>query len=564
MQILPPQLKKATSTRKGKIIFLIISVLLLAAIGGGIAYWNTYKKAIIRNKLEDTIREKTQGLYTLHYDSLTLDEVAGNLFISNITLLYDSAKFATSLQEKDAPPILLNITIPSISVSGVKTPRALINKEIVGKKILINNPVIHIIYTNPGKDSAKNIPDREVYEQILGELNMIKVDSLEISAAQITTSHLKTGRKNIQLVNTSISLVDVAVDSASWEDESRILFSKQIFLSCEKASWPSKNGQYNYSADSISLNTATASAQIKKFVIDPILREDAFVKSLSTQDDRFDFQVNNIRIHQMNMQKLFSENLLADSILIGSSSFKIYRDLSMRRDKKNRVGDYPHQAIARIPIPVQVKKIILSNCFVEYKEKNPRTNQAGKVQFHDVYATISNLTNDKEAVKQNNIMIADITTAFLNKSLLKVIWTFYLGHPRGKFNVKGNLGGMNFKDATFITEPMGPAKLEGGRLTNLQFDLAGNDYAVNGTVKMLYDNLKLSVLERDKGSNELDKKTLATLAASIIIKKSNPSGNKDEPRVINVQTERDTNRSIFYLVWKALFKGIKETAGIKK
>jgi hypothetical protein len=80
----------------------------------------------------------------------------------------------------------------------------------------------------------------------------------------------------------------------------------------------------------------------------------------------------------------------------------------------------------------------------------------------------------------------------------------------------------------------------------------------------VYDDLKIYVLERDKGSKELDKKTLATIAANIIIKNSNPQRKKDEPRVIEVQMERDTNRSIFYLVWKSLFKGIKETAGIKK
>jgi hypothetical protein len=126
------------------------------------------------------------------------------------------------------------------------------------------------------------------------------------------------------------------------------------------------------------------------------------------------------------------------------------------------------------------------------------------------------------------------------------------------------MAGMNFKDANSITEPMGPATMEDGRLANLQFNFAGSDYGLTGTVKMLYDDLKISVLERDKGSKELDKKTLATFAASIMIKKSNPQGKKDDPRVVKVQIERDTNRSIFYLVWKSLFKGIKETAGIKK
>ena len=563
MRILPTRLKKATSTGKGKIIASLILIVILGVIAGGIMYWNAYKKQIIRNKLEDTVQEKTRGLYTLHYDNLNLDEVAGDLSVSNIKLVYDSVKY-NSLIRNDAPSVLLNISIPSISVSGVKTPRALLNKEIVGKKIHIKDPVINIIYTNAGKDSSKNVPGKEIYEQVLGDLNLIKVDTVEISGAQITTSNLKTGKKNIQFLNTFIRLTDVAVDSAAAEDKSRMLFSKQIFLTCEKFSWPSKNKLYNYSADSISLNTASNYIQVKNFLVHPKLKEDAFVKSLPTQDDRFDFSIRNIAIRNLDMQKLFNENIIADSVLIGSSSFKIYRDVSIARDKKNRVGTYPHQVIAEIPIPVQIKKLVLSNSFVEYKEKNPRSNQAGKVQFHDVHATISNLTNKKEVIKVNNIMTADISTRFLNKAPLKVTWQFYLQHPKGRFDVKGSLGEMYFKDANSITEPMGPAKLEDGQLRNLQFNLAGHDYGMTGTVKMLYDDLKVSVLERDKGSKELDKKTLATIAANIIIKNSNPSGKKDEPRIAEIQMERDTNRSIFSLVWKSLFKGIKETAGIKK
>ena len=114
------------------------------------------------------------------------------------------------------------------------------SKEIVGKKILIINPVINIVYTSAGKDSSKKVPDKEIYEQVLGDLNMIKVDTIEISGAQIITSNLKTGKKNIEFKNTYIRLTDVAVDSAAGEDKTRLLFSRQILLNSEKITWSSR------------------------------------------------------------------------------------------------------------------------------------------------------------------------------------------------------------------------------------------------------------------------------------------------------------------------------------
>ncbi len=564
MRTLKRKLKQATATRRGKIIALSILLVIMIGIGGAIAYWNIYRKQIIRNKLEDTVSDKSNGLYSLRYDKLTMDEAAGNLSVTNINLLYDSTEYTSLLEKNEAPPTLLKINIPEIIVSGVKTPRALLNKEIVGKKLHIRNPVIDIIYTNAGKDSARNIPTKEVYEQVLGELDLIKIDTVEISGAQITTSNIKTRKKSVQFRNTSILLIDVAIDENTGKDPDKLLFAKQLFLESEKISFPSENQPYNYEIDSISLNSITNSAYVKKFRINPTMNEDAFVKSLATQDDRFDFSINNIRMRNLDIHQLFNENIVADSIVINSASFKIYRDLSIPRDKKNRVGKYPHQLLDKIPVSIQVKKMILLNAFVEYKEKSKITNQSGKVQFHDVSATINNLTNNKDAVKANNVMRADISTKFLNKAPLKIVWQFYLKHPKGRFDVKGNLGSIAGSDVNALIEPMGPAKMEKGQIKSLAFNFEGNNYDTDGTVKMLYNDLKLAVLEKDKGSKELDKKSLTSFVANIIIKNDNPSKEKGEPRVAIVHFDRDTNRSIFHLIWKSIFKGVKETVGIKK
>lgn len=564
MQTIKKKFKKATSTPIGKIIALSILLVIIAAVAGGIMYWKVYRKQIIRHELENAISQKSEGLYAIKYENLKLDEVAGNLSVTHMKLTYDSAKYISLVKNNDAPPTLLNITIPSIIVSGVKTPRALIDKEIVGKKLLITNPVIDIIYTNAGKDSARNIPTTEVYEQILGGMDMIQIDTVEINGAQITTSNLKTGKKNVQFINTSIRLIDVSVDENSGKNPDQLLFAKQLFLESEKISFPSEDRPYNYVIDSVSLNSMTNSVHVKKFSINPLLGENAFVKSLPTQDDRFDFSINNIRLRNLDIHQLFNENIIADSILIGSASLKIYRDLSLPRDKKSRVGKYPHQLLDKIPVSIQVKKMVMANTFLEYKEKSKITNQSGKVQFHNVSAIITNLTNNKDAVKADNVMRADISTNFLNKAPLKVVWQFYLQNPKGRFDIKGNLGKLAASEINALIEPMGPAKMEKGEIKSLQFNFEGNNYGADGTVKMLYNDLKLAVLEKDKGSKELDKKSLTSFVANIIIKNNNPSNEKDEPRVANVHFDRDTNRSIFHLAWKSIFKGIRETVGIKK
>ncbi len=563
MPSLKERYKKQTSTPKGKIILLSLALIVITAIAGGILYWNAYKKQIIRAELEKALR-KGNGLYKIAYDDLKLDEINGNLSVINLRINYDSAKLEELRAAGKTPSMLMHIQVPSLHVTGVKTPQALLNKEISGNKVTITNPLVELKYTMEGKDTLRNVPDKALYEQILGGLNMIHLDTVEITGGIISTQNLKTKRKNIELIDTRLQLVDVAVDSVANEDSTRLFFARTLNLQCGNVSWFSGNGLYRYTADSITVGSDNSQAFIKRFAIEPQKGEDAFVKSLPTQDDRFDFNIRGIGIKGLKMLDLLNESFYADSITIDAAQFKIYRDLSIVRDKKNRVGTYPHQAVAKLPIPVEVPVMVVNNTYVEYKEKNPKTQQSGKVRFHNSTAVIRNLTNKKEKVAQNNVMTVDISTRFLDLTPFNVKWKFYLLQPNGRFDVSGTLSGLDAKAVNVLAEPMGPARIEEGKINKVQFNFAGNDYNMSGKVLMLYEDLKVAVLEKNEDNKKLEKKKLISFVANILAKNSNPKRKGQEPREIDVKNERNTNRSIFNLAWKTLFEGIKETVGINK
>lgn len=562
MQTIRGRIKKATSTPRGRIIALSLLVLIMAAVIGGVIYWKIYRKQIIRGELEGLVNKKSGGLYQLRYDSLFLDEAGGNLAIHGIGVNYDSVQYSR-LNDADIPPTLVKLSIPTLMVMGVQTPRALLNKEIVGKKLTINQPRIDIYYTDAGADSARYIPPEEIYAQILGNLNLIRLDTLEILDGNITTYKLKSNKKAVELTNTSVRLLNLELDKNAEIPKGRILFSKNIVLNVGQVSFPSYNRPYKYQVDQISMNSLDGSGSVENFRVIPLMKEDAFVRSLPFQDDRFDFNIQNIRFVNLDIPRLFDEEIFADSLILGSANMKIYRDLALKRDKKNRVGTYPHQLLARIPLTLDIKKLVVNAGYVEYKERNHITRQSGKVRFHNVSAAFNNVTNDSASISRNNIMTARMNARFLDKTPLKVNWKFYLGNARGRFDVEGSLGSIAAKDVNQLTEPMGPARLEDGRIQSLYFNFDANNYKANGKVKMLYENLKLSLLEKQDGKKELDKKTVASFVANIVVKNDNPT-RKDEARVSDVTFERDTNRSIFHLVWKSIFKGVRETVGIKK
>ncbi len=556
-------MKKATAIPKKRIILFSILIFFIVVITGSIWYWNTHKKAILRHKMETAVREKSGGLYKIKYGKLEMDEIAGSLSVADMNLIYDSARYIELEKLGTAPSILMSIVIPEINVSGVQTARVLIDNEIVGRKLEIKNPVVNIIYTNPGKDSLPDTPPKKIFEQVLGNLNLIQADTILISGAQITTRSHGIKKTSVRILDVSMKMVDVKVDSAGNADTTRMLFAKEISITCGKLVWTSANKFYNYIVDSISINSISNQLGVKSFRVAPELDEDAFVRAIPLQDYRYDFLFNNIRMQNISITQLFEENIYADSVLIGAASLKIYCDVTVQSDKTNRIENYPLHVIDAIPLPIRVGKIILSDGFVEYKERSRITRQSGKVQFYSIYASISNITNDKNIIAVNKVMTAEVNSRFLNRTPLNVTWLFYLLNPKGRFDVTGFLGAM---DATLInplTVSMGSTRINKGMLNRLEFNLQGNDQGMDGRVKMLYDDLNISMLEKDKGAKELDKKTFQSLLANFLIINSNPRKNK-EVRIAQVHFDRKINNSIFYISWKAIFKGMRETVGINQ
>ena len=541
------------------IILLVVGVI----VAGGLWYWQTHKKKIIRHKIEETVRKKSDGLYKVQYDSLALDEIGGKLSITSLHLRYDSLQYEKLKNTGKAPFVLFNVFIPEINIAGVQTPRALIDKEISGHHIELIKPVIEILYTHSGKDSMRNVPDKAIYQQILGDLNLIKLDSVVISGAQVITKNLKTGRQFVRFSNLSLLLLNVAVDSAANTDSTRLLFAKELNLDCEKFDWQSESKLYHYQVDGISFRSAASSVRMRNFFMRPAFNETAFAKKFSYQSDRFDLAIHDISLNGADFYRLLDEVVVADQMKIGSASFKIYRDRNLPVESESKLGDYPQQLLQKVPVKFEIRHASIKNTTIVYRENSSITHQVGTVLFANSSAVISNITNRNTAIARNNKMVVHMNAAFLNQVPLSADWTFYLGEQKGKFAVSGR---SKSADATIfnpLTIPMGPAEIKSGNLKSMQFDLNGNGNGVSGRFQMIYDDFKVSLLKKEEDSVHFKKRKIASLFANIKIKNSNPSDEGDAPRVADVKLSRNIHWSMFNLVWKSLFQGVQEITGAK-
>lgn len=563
---MPMKSKKTNDQYVGSIPrkrFITWSILLLflISIAGGILMWNWYKPDFIKGKVRETVREKSDGLYHVHYEDLVLDEIAGSLSVFDLSLLYDSLQFVNMKLKGNAPAFLINVRIPEIQVRGVITPGILIKNELVARRLELKQPVIEIFLTGMGRDSSTPTPANEIYDQILGKLDLIGLDTLMMTGARVTISNLQTGEVDVEFNDISFFMKDVQVDSMGHVDTSRFLFSKQFTLEIEQIQWATSNQLYNFNVERVVLNSVLRRADIQSFQIEPTLGEKEYVRNFSTQKDRFDLVTGKIRLSNIDFKMLAEGKLKAENIQVDSPALRLFRDLTMNRDVKNRIGVYLQKVIEDLPLPLQLDKIILTQGLMEYKLIGEKSRQPGLVRFSNLHAVFQNVTNDPEVIRLNNIMTADLNANFLNSAPIQLNWQFYLMHPKGRFNLKGTLGPLDALRMNAITVPLAVTRIEKGKINGLDFGFRGDVFGMDGQVSMRYEDLKVSILKVDPKTGEIKENGLLKLAANIIIKNSNPKKN-EPPRVELVHYKRVETRSFMNMAWKAVLTGIKQNGGL--
>jgi hypothetical protein len=540
-----------------KIILVLIGILVLA-----VAAWQLYKYRFIGSKVSNAVAEKTKGLYEIHYEDISLDEASGTLHVKNISVIPDTFVYNRMAAEKKNPPVLIKATIPALDILGVKTPKALLARQIEGRSISLLHPSVEIMLSPFHKDTTLYDPSQDISKELLGKLLKISMDSVQVLHANLLIKNMGGKEPIVQTDDLTCLLSGLLIDSISVKDSSRIFFSRSFDMACDEIQLPSKNKRYKLQISRIAFNSGKDELSIGRLKVIPLLSEKAFAASFPVSKDRYDLSLENIRLVHPDRASLRHKRIEADSLIVGESAFRIYRDLSYPHDTVSKVGKYPQQQLMRLPIPINIRKVVFSHSFIEYKERNARSDSAGKLQFYDVTASVSNVTNRKAVIAHDDRCVLLFKARLLDRAPVNARLVMLLHDPKGRFSIEGHIGPIDAPALNPLTRPMALAEMEKGHVNGLHFRFKGDDSSCGGRLTMLYRDIKISLLKKDKKEGKLDKKGFPTLLANVIMKKSNPDKDGD-PRTVEVHFRRFLNKSFFNLLWKSIFTGIKETVGMK-
>ena len=543
-----------------KIIVGSVAVIAILAVTGFL-FWNQIKYSFIREKVRSTVFEKTNGLYTIRYDKMDLDETTGYLHVVNLDVIPDTSMYRRQISEQTNPPLLLRLHIPEIAIEGVATPAAMINKTVKGRKLLIDRATILFYYAKPHPDTTSTAPQKELYQQLLGNLKEIQADSIEVKHADIAFVHMLSGHQTITANDFSIHMRDVWVDSLHSRDTTRFFFAKHLGFSGDTGLLKDMSGLYHYRFGGLSFTTDDAAFSVQSLSVEPQLAEAAFAERMGVQHDRYNLDFSGIRLSHLALQRLMLSDVVADSLQIAKANIRVYRDLSYPRPNTTIVKKFPHQLLGELPIVLSISKCMVKEAYIEYKEKNPKSGYAGRVQFASASAVLSNITNERHRIQTDPFCHLRFNASFLGKIPLRAELALQLNAPDGHFTLNGAVQSFDGPVLNPLIEPMGLARIDKGTIHKVKFGFSCNNRGSHGQLTLLYDDLKLTLLKKNEEADSLQKKSLASFIANIVVKDANPKGSKPV-RIAKVQYQHDPNRSFFNLMWKSIFMGVKQSVGM--
>ncbi|MEO8569578.1 MAG: hypothetical protein ABI419_10585, partial [Ginsengibacter sp.] len=211
--------------------FILVAAGIIIALGIVFFIWQKNKYRIVNETIASTVAKETDSLYVVKYDSLHFDEILGTAYLKNIHVAPDTARIKNTNAD-DLPLILLDIQIESINVTGVKTDKALVGKQMVGDSVVINNPEVTVYFLKPLKRETKiEVEAKTVYDQILGNLNLIRAGHVFINNITVRGVEFASKEKEFDFINGNVQLTDVLIDSAHNLDTTRTLFCKEADVS---------------------------------------------------------------------------------------------------------------------------------------------------------------------------------------------------------------------------------------------------------------------------------------------------------------------------------------------
>ncbi len=411
------------------------------------------------------------------------------------------------------------------------------NENLSVESILLNHPLV-TTFSGGQKKSSNKKSNSEFIDHIM-------VKKFEIKDAVYNLNKLSNNQNLLKVSGINFLMNDIELTPKTFSEKIPIIYKDTKFT----ATSLDYNPNHIYSLKTKNVNFDNGSFSLDQFEMKPKISRTQFVRQLKKEKDLYTITAKKVSIQKMDFG--FNGNDMffkIPNIDIQTAIANIYRSKIPTDDPKKK--QLYSKLLRDLPFVLEVKNIDLKNSQIEYEEETLESTGAGKLTFSNFNANIKNVYSGYKKSSVPDVR-ADIKTNFMNDSKLNAIWTFNPMNRSEKFNIKGSIFNFDAKKMTPFVKPYLHVTAE-GNMKEVRFNFTGNDINATGDFGVKYQDLKVTLYNKDNGKV---RKVLSTLGNFLV--KSNTGEQYKEERIKTVERKQD--RSFFNFFWLCVQQGLKQT-----
>jgi hypothetical protein len=557
------------SRKAKKSLWKKLLIIITSFIGGLIALtyiFLNYWEPVIKSSIKDSFYKSTNKLYRIDFEDIGFNVFMGNISLKNITLTPDQQVYVGLKKNKKQPAYLFELSIERAKVRGIHLLSFYKSNALEIDDISVNNPQVKVINDLSYK---KELDDtslfRNPYDLIKHQFKHLKIDQINLKNIHFEFISDSVGKKKSKKIYLSFFKVrNLFIDSLSQKDTSKPFYSDDIKISMKNFTHPFRDSVNLMHIEEVVVSTATSSIQVYNFKVIPKLDEDTYKDVLGFKKTRIELYIKETYLQKVNFKKLFFEQkLYGDKVDIQKLESNIFRNnlIPINPNKKVR---FPTELVYDIRIPFHFDKVNFVNSKVRYSERDLKTKYRWNITFENINGQIENFSNDTVALNKNQHAKISLTTSFNGKAKSSAEIVLDYLHPLKPFYVKGLITNYNLRDVSPILAELVHMEISNCNLRALKFVMNGDKKSMNSNISMMYNNLRVKILEVDDENKKLKKHGFLTILANhMVLEDANPrsSGKLVKSKFVMYKKEP---WSFFSFIWKGILKGMKESVGLNE
>jgi hypothetical protein len=215
-----------------------------------------------------------------------------------------------------------------------------------------------------------------------------------------------------------------------------------------------------------------------------------------------------------------------------------------------------HEALAAISQPFQVDRLSITNGLITYAERVLPGADPAVLTFDRVNMSVAGIANRGEATA--NIELrgqGDLMSA----GTLKVLMSIPITPPDFTFHYSGSLSAMDLTRLDAFLDLAEHVRIHSGTAQEAAFEIEVNAGQAIGRVRAIYDDLKITVLDQQTGSEKgFDNRVASFLANALKIRTSNAPDALGSMKHGEIHYIRTPEETFLEFVWFALRSGVMD------